>query len=267
VTVKGADVTGIQLRLVALSELSGRLILEAARETDRPAGCGGKPPALPEETLILARREERAPPDDEFPFSPFTSQVVPSGQGQFTIRSLEPTRYRLEVRLPGEGWYLRSVTWPGSMPTKQPQDAARDGLTLGPGQQLKEVVVTAAEGAAGLRGQVVAATEGQRLPIRLRVHLVPVEREQADNVLRYAEALAGRDGKFAFTSLAPGRYWLVARAEDEALGAPYRPVAWNHTARAKLRREAEAAGVAVELQPCQRLVDYVLRYPQPPPDK
>ena len=40
------------------------------------------------------------------------------------------------------------------------------------------------------------------IPTGSRVHLVPAEREQTDNLLRYSETLVNSDGTFAFTNLA-----------------------------------------------------------------
>ena len=62
--------------------------------------------------------------------------------------------------------------------------------------------------------------------------------------------------------LAPGRYYLLARpaSDAESSEAQPRPAAWSAESRAKLRREARAAKVEVELQACQRVMDYVLRY-------
>src|SRR5207302_671295 len=104
-----------------------------------------------------------------------------------------------------------------------------------------------------LNGQIIA-NAGVPLPARLRVYLVPAEREHADDVLRFAEAPV-LEGKFALGNLAPGRYWLMARpiTEDEIKTAMMRPRAWDSEARAKLRREAEATQVTIDLQPCQRL--------------
>ena len=116
--------------------------------------------------------------------------------------------------------------------------------------------------AAGLRGHVAVTAEGTAIPAGLRVHLVPVERERVDNILRYSETLVDRDGSFVFTNLAPGRYLIVARLEPpaETQPTPPRPVAWDPTARTKLRRQAEAANTVVELKPCERLVDYALSF-------
>jgi hypothetical protein len=62
--------------------------------------------------------------------------------------------------------------------------------------------------------------------------------------------------------LSPGKYWLLARAvpDSEPNDKPARPAAWDAAERAKLRREAEAAKIVIELKPCQRIRDYALRY-------
>jgi hypothetical protein len=84
---------------------------------------------------------------------------------------------------------------------------------------------------------------------------VPIEKERAEDVLRYAETAVANDGAFSVSHLAPGKYWLLTRLEiDDA-----KKKIWDHAERAKLRREAEAANVVVELQACQRLTNYELR--------
>jgi hypothetical protein len=90
--------------------------------------------------------------------------------------------------------------------------------------------------------------------------MVPADREQANDVLRYSETTITSDGSFAFSNIAPGRYLIVSRVESraETPGTTPRPAAGDPTVRAKLRQEAEAAKVVVDLKPCQRLKDYAL---------
>jgi hypothetical protein len=113
-----------------------------------------------------------------------------------------------------------------------------------------------------LRGRIVAATEGAALPANLKVYLVPQERERAEDVLRYGEATINSDGTFTLQNLAPGHYFIIARPvpESDLSERTPRPLLWDAEARAKLRREAEAAKTTIELQPCQRATGYSLRY-------
>jgi hypothetical protein len=62
--------------------------------------------------------------------------------------------------------------------------------------------------------------------------------------------------------LAPGRYYLLARPASDAGSseAQPRPAALDAENRAKLWREARTAKVEIELQACQRVTGYVLRY-------
>ena len=115
-----------------------------------------------------------------------------------------------------------------------------------------------------MRGRVTVTPEGTAFPADLHVHLVPADREQANDVLRYSETTIMSDGSFAFSNIAPGRYFIVSRVEPgaETQGTSTRPSAWDPTARARLRQEAEAAKVVVDLKSCQRLRDYALRVEQ-----
>jgi hypothetical protein len=113
-----------------------------------------------------------------------------------------------------------------------------------------------------LQGKVIAKKENSPLPSRLRVYLVPSEPAVADDRYRYHETLVNGDLSFEFKNLAPGRYWLIARAapELEPADLPALPLAWNETERAKLRREAETEKTAVELKPCQRATGQILQF-------
>jgi hypothetical protein len=275
ITIKGADVTGIQLVLSPLASIAGRVQLEAPPKESCADGRGGT--LL--ETAIQAHRDEKYQAEDSARLPFFSAGgSIPSDQGEFTIRNLIAGSYRLSVRLPSDAWYVRSISLPNTPATVQPAAAAAKAaqpksaavpssvITLNTGARVTNVTVQIAQDAAGLRGRVVsAATEGAeapQLPANLKVYLVPAERERAEDVLRYGEAQLASDGTFALQNLAPGRYWLIARPapENESPERTPRPLAWDAETRAKLRREAEAANTTVELQPCQRVSDYALRY-------
>jgi hypothetical protein len=103
------------------------------------------------------------------------------------------------------------------------------------------------------------------LPDRLRLHLIPAEKESADDVVRFFEAAVQSDRTFSIKNIAPGRYLLLARpvADEEATDSFSRPVAWDAEGRKALRQDAEQANVVLELQPCQLITDHVLRYTPP----
>lgn len=292
VAVRGADVTGLRVALAPLSALKGRLVLAPLAPAERAsAACSGGGVALTaREAVVFVRRDEPDEPRNiPRPLVSVRLEAALSAEGDFTLRGLDPGRYRLEARAPAEDWYPRSVTLPippppsstskrGAANTRAKASspgggdaaatAAREYVTLGAGQTVSGVTLTLAEGAASLRGRV-APPGGESAPAlqasQMRVHLVPfVERGRAggddDNPLRYAEAQVADDGSFTLTNLAPGRYQILVRPSDVATRTP---LAWDAAARARLRREAESAGSPIKLQPCQRIADYSLNFTPP----
>lgn len=280
VSVRGADVTGLRLTLVALASASGTVRFEPAAEAGRPVPetCKGvRATQLPQETLITvsAASPTRPRPGAVFSRLAVPQSATPDDAGAFTVRSLDAGRYRLNVRLFDDALYVRSIQTPAA-PTRTagaPRTTAaavsRDVFDVKTGQQFSGLNVRVAEGAASFSGSVVAAEPAAGAPpttlpsfSQLRVHLVPQERERVEDTLHYYEAPVAGDGTFAFKNLAPGRYLVVARPflVEAGESAP-RPAALDTDKRALLRREAESAATTVELKPCQRTNDSVLRFP------
>jgi protocatechuate 3,4-dioxygenase beta subunit len=269
VKVKGSDVTGVELTLARLGSLAGRVVIEAARDTERKLACGDKPGgASLGEVVIIARRDEKDARTDSLRLIlPLTASSAPNEKSEFVISSLLAGRYRVETQLPNNGWYAKAMSLPSTTQTARStaagraSDAAREGVIVKPGERVRGLTVTLASGAAGLQGRVISAAEGAPLPVSLRVHLVPAERESADDVLRFAETLAQSDGTFTFRNIPPGRYWLMAKpGGDQSSERTYRPAVWDSDKRAALRREAENGDAVIELQPCQRVSDHQLRF-------
>jgi protocatechuate 3,4-dioxygenase beta subunit len=292
VSVRGADVTGLRLALVPLSSVSGNLRIEQATEAERAREMckQQRTSMLPQETLITLVADRPAPSKGQAVTRlSLAREATPDSSGAFTLRALEPGRYRLGVRPFDETLYVRSVQIPisasapgppapnydkspvGKIPERsiegenaQRAAAMRDALEVRAGRQLSGVEVRLAQGASLLSGRVVAS-EGALTPhfSQTRVHLVPAERESADDPLRYFEAMPDGSGAFTFKSLPPGRYLVVLRpAPEPTLDAPARPAHWDADSRARLRRDAEAANSPIELQPCQRTTDFTLRLPK-----
>jgi hypothetical protein len=272
VTIKGADVMGIDLKLVRYGAVSGRVLIErptsnpasnnAANASSLPAKCESKRQIG--EILVRARSERRNPRSvnlvrTENSFR--ANLIAPDTKGEFTIKGLEADSYRLETDLPGESWYVHSITQPAAGAAKR-ADAARTPINLKPAEKLTGIEIAIAEGAASLSGRVMSAKEGGSVPPRLRVHLVPAEASATEDVLRYREATPDPKNSFEFKHLAPGKYFLLARSvsENEANSDTPRPAAFDSAQRAQLRREAEAAKNEIELKACQRVKDHVLRF-------
>jgi len=270
VTVKGADVTGVELALTPFGSVAGKFTLETLKDADLGPDCKDRQRASVEEALTRIRRDQKSDKDFYSGFLYPGNEVGVTDKGDFTIYRLIAGRYYIDGRFPSEDWYLRSITRPGTPPSKAPIDIAKDGMWLAAGQRLTGVVVTAQEGAASLRGKVVRGSESGDIPANLRVHLFPAEPASADDVVRFAEALVNNDGTFYLTNLAPGRYFIMARliAEDEWMDRAPRPIVWDASARMRLRQEMEAANAIVDLRRCERVADYALKFqvsPQPKP--
>ena len=287
ITVRGVDLTGVKLSVTPLATISGKLVFEplAAADRARPE-CKALPATTPppQEVSVSARAEraagERPTP---IPRSFRSADATPDADGTFTLRNLEGGRYRLAASPSDERFYVSAVQLPAqAAPAAQTPPAPRradsaaakgaaqsasraaqgDLVNLTTGQQLTGVTVRVAAGAATFDG-TITAREGSPQPAwnaQSRVYLVPAEPARAEDPLRYAEVTPASDGTFSFKNLAPGRYRLLARESGaEPVGPSARPVFWDATGRAQLRRDAEASGTPVELQPCQRTTETGLR--------
>jgi hypothetical protein len=256
VRVRGADLTGITLTVLPMGSISGKAVLESAT---LPEGCRRGRESLLIETYIQTRREERGEDPEATGITGYRSGVAVKEGGDFAIRYLMAGQYRLEPDLPGDNWYVKALTMPAATTTGRIVDLGRSGLRLKVGEKLTGVVMTLGEGAASIAGKLEA--EKINRGARYRVHLVPVETAQDDQQLRYYETVAEADGRFSLTHLAPGKYWILAKAipEDQSLERSLEPVAGDVTERAKLRREAETAKQEIELKTCQQLKDHALK--------
>jgi hypothetical protein len=300
VTVRGADVTGLELVLTRLGSISGRFVLENARAADGKNLCQIKRQAAVEEVILLSQLDVKGKgkTDQSIPlaslFSLFTIDSVPNDKGEFQLLTTDGGRYRLDIRLPTEDWYIRSITMPATVTAGEskdatsqaketatqvkesavnqakpdaakPKDAARDGIAIKAGEKVENLIITASEGAAGFKGKIVVEKEGEHLPARLRVILVPAEIGSAEDVLRFYESEMQRDTTFSFSNLAPGKYFLLTRSlsDEEMNDETLRPLSWDAESRKALRKDAEGLNVTLDLQPCQRLTEQVLKHAPP----
>ena len=200
ISVKGADVTGIELRMLPLGSIAGRIVVETPT-----AACDKAPKVRLEEIVLFARLQDY---QSGVAFKPNPSETPANEKGEFTLTRLQPLRYRLALNLPNENLYVKSIAVKAATPAAG--DLARNGVTLKQGEKLTGVTVTLAEGAASLRGKVQSNPPEKPIPLPFQILALPAEADAAEDMLRYAEATVRQDGTFAFTNLAPGKYFLVA---------------------------------------------------------
>lgn len=234
VTVRGANVTDVVLTLTPFGSVAGRVMLETAA-TDAVEACREGRVASTEEVLITARRDKDSTKQTPSIASSLPVDAQPDARGEFSLTNMTAGRYSLDVRPPNKLWYVQDITWATAtnLQTKGPLSS----LTLKQGERLQGLTINLARGAASISGRVTAAS-----PESLHVYVVPVDA----GALRYSESQVKPDGTFSVAHLSPGRYWLLARAPSD-----------GDTAKT-IRRAAEKANLAVELQPCQQLVNHVL---------
>jgi hypothetical protein len=247
----------------------------ATSEARIPAGddaksqCAGSADALWSGAAVVARREASGAtlPANE----PSTLEGTPDEKGEFAFRGIAAGTYRLDFKL-AEGYFVTSIRRGAQHAEQQgaPGDSAPASVVrLRQGEQVSNLVVTAAYGAASVAGSLRPAGECESCaPERLRLYLVPSERDRADDALRYAEAVVTKSrGRydFSFDSLAPGRYTLLALPDTPRKDARPEPPAFADAAsRARLRRLTEARGTPVTLRPCQHADALTFGYVPPP---
>jgi hypothetical protein len=265
VKVRGADVTGIELTTKPLASIAGHVTLE---ESNAPE-CKGKRRPLFGETVITPWHNEKNSTKDQpqFPWS-LGGPALPDKQGDFVLRNLASGQYRFNTRPFAKYWYLQSILLRSSTgaaakatQASRPIDAARNWVAVKSGDRVSGLIITLAEGAASLKGQIKLA-EGQKRPPKVFVYLVPAESEKADDVLRFFASLVAADGSFALNNLPPGRYWTIAKpaAKNDSNVLSRLRLPDEAQARSKLRQEAEVAKTETELKPCQNVTDYHLLF-------
>lgn len=269
ITVRGTDVTNLELTTKPLASISGRVVLEESKAEE----CKGKKKAVITETLISAWHNEKEAAKDRPQFIwAMGGPVYPTAQGDVTLRNLAAGQYQIIARQFAKYWYLRSITLPAppgvATKTNQssgalsaPTDRLLTWTTLRPGERLTGLVVTVAEGAASVRGQVTTAEE-RSIPGRMYVYLLPAERESGQDLMRYFATPIAADKTIEFNNVPPGRYLVVVQPALDN----FRPTLSKlrlpdeGETRSRLQRDAQSEKVELELKPCQNLVGYQIPF-------
>ena len=252
VSIKGADVTGIELTTRPLGSVSGKIVLEPSKAPE----CQGKRPPVFAETLVRFQRPEKeAEKEDLLSLRFLGGSASPDANGAFQIRNLVPGKYLFEPHFYARYWYLQSVTTTAGTPKPQKVDAAANWTMVKSGEQLSNFLITLAQGAASIRGRVVVQEGGGPTPA-MSIYLVPAEPDKANDVLRYFVSDVADDQTFTFSNLPPGRYLTLLDTQTTTAKKFRQPE--GAAERLKVRRSAETKKNEIELKPCQNLVDYQL---------
>ena len=252
VSVKGADVTGVELSTKPLSSISGKIALEPSKAPE----CQGKrPPLFAEMVVRLQKPESEKDKEDMVTLRFLLSSASPDANGAFQLRNLVSGKYQFEPRFYARYWYLQSIATTTGTPKPQKFDVAANWMTVKSGEQLSNLTITLAQGAASIRGRVVVQ-EGAPVSA-MSLYLVPAEPDKTNDVLRYFVSDVAEDMTFTLNNLPPGRYLTYLDTQTTTLKKFRQPEAAPE--RLKVRRSAETKKNEIELKPCQNLVDYQLK--------
>jgi hypothetical protein len=263
ITVKGSDVTGIELVTKPLGSITGALALQPSTAAE----CAGKRRPELAEIMLTAQQNSKSVDAVPLPFQRTAAFAAPDKDGAITFRNLVSGQYAIVPRFFARYWYLQSITQAtvGATSAKsalsnQKIDVAKNWVTVKSGDRLTGLTITLAEGAGSVRGRLLVP-EDRKVPANLNVIFVPAEREKADDVLRYFAFDVAPDQTFSADNLPPGRYWVIAqpRLDRDKPGSNLRlpDAATNRT---KIRTAAELSQNEIELKPCQNVTDYQLTF-------
>jgi hypothetical protein len=267
IVVKGADVTGIELTLGPITAIAGKVVIQPLKQDDQKPACKTSTPRHVEDVIIAPQPSEKSKAAEQIPMvldlteSAKGYMTSADSKGEFAVQLPSGGSYHVLTELLDDDLFLSSVTLPPDSADKPPKDAS-GGISVKNSERVTDVTVTVAQGAAVVSGRVGPATSGGSLPDKLRAYLVPLEKEAADNTLRYYHTVVRRDGSFELKHIAPGRYYVAARvmSQDEWDEANPRPIWWGAASRQKLRKEAEALNTTIELKPCQQIKGLAVRF-------
>ncbi|HJT29694.1 MAG TPA: carboxypeptidase-like regulatory domain-containing protein [Pyrinomonadaceae bacterium] len=252
ISLRGADVTGVEISTKPLSSISGKIALEPSKAPE----CQGKRPPLFAEMLVrLQKPEAEKDKEDMLTLRFLATSASPDANGAFQLRNLVPGKYQFEPRFYARYWYVESIATTTGTPKPQKFDAAANWMTVKSGEQLSNLTITLAQGAASIRGRVVVQEDA---PVSaMSLYLVPAEPDKTNDVLRYFVSEVAEDMTFTFNNLPPGRFLTYLDSQTTTLKKFRQPEAAPE--RLKVRRNAETKKNEIELKPCQNLTEYQLK--------
>jgi hypothetical protein len=206
ISVHGQDISNIKPVLNPLGMLAGRVLLQPAETAIK---CPLPDPALMKRLVVSTLRlSERKEKNFLESFLPTEAESVPDSRGEFRLTGLSAGNHFLRVHIPSPTPYLKSIL-PAAIPKNGTKTkTSRLLFPIQGGQSSDPIEITLAQGASEISGKVMMAEGVVGGLNRLRIFLVPADREAADNLLRYAETRPDRNGGFSLRNIAPGDYRL-----------------------------------------------------------
>src|SRR5262249_28013507 len=146
VVLRGADLTGIELKLIKYGSIAGRALVESSNADPPAPRCESQTRSHLEEIRLNARSD---PPPQRQQDPLFATEenwrgrrvAVANSKGEFKVQNLVAGLYHLNVNLFGEDWYVRSMTRPSAVGARERTDVARAGLPIKLGEQISGVEV------------------------------------------------------------------------------------------------------------------------------
>ena len=200
VTVEGRDVSGIELRLQPGMSLTGKLVFEATTL---------KPPT--DLSRVTIRLSPAPTAGVSIAINVPTADVA--ADGTFKLEGASPGRYLISASVPGGQpggavWLMKSAKANGV-------EAADAGFDVRPNESMNDIVLTFTDRGAEVSGTLMDAAG--KPSSALSIVLFSTDRTTWSNRSRWLRppARAGVDGKFRFTNLLAGEYFLAALSDFE----------------------------------------------------
>jgi hypothetical protein len=182
IEVGSENIDSLAISLTSGSTISGRIIVNGTNMTD-----------INRASVALSPVEEDEQPEG-------IGRV--EKDGTFEIPSVHDGTYAVQVWMPGEGHYTKSIRY-------GPDDVLEKGLQVEGGGTGGKLEIIMGSDCAQLEGVV---TDGDGPVIGARVRIVP-DTETPYNGFRRSSIKTDQAGKFSLIGLAPGKYRVVARSK------------------------------------------------------
>src|SRR5262249_41203593 len=144
---------------------------------------------------IIIKAQNSVTPKGFSPSSPeFIDDIVPDSKGNFTIDNVHAGLYFLSLYLGNKNWYLDAITQGDESKPQQKIEQLNKGIAVKEGSSVTKLNVKVSEGAGKIEGQINKENNKSLPP--LIVHLIPIDKELTDNLLRYYQIDVDTSGHF-----------------------------------------------------------------------